>query len=74
MCDAPARAMLKNVKGHTGYSGCEKCTTRGEYSHEGNKMSYPEVGAPVRTNVVFDECVMKNITKGKIRCRDFPWE
>ena len=65
VCDAPARAMLKNVKGHTGYSGCEKCTTRGEYSHEGNKMSYPEVGAPVRTNVAFDEMRDEEHHKGE---------
>ena len=28
-CDAPARAWLKNVKGHGGYSACDKCTMPG---------------------------------------------
>uniref|UniRef100_X1YUT4 Uncharacterized protein n=1 Tax=Capitella teleta TaxID=283909 RepID=X1YUT4_CAPTE len=25
ICDAPARAYLKQIKGHNGYSSCEKC-------------------------------------------------
>ena len=31
-CDTPARAYVKNIKGHSGYFGCEKC------SQEGNIM------------------------------------
>ena len=55
VCYTPAHAMLKNVKGHTGYSGCEASTTRWENSHEGNNMSFPEVDVSVRTNVAFKE-------------------
>ena len=29
ICDAPARAFLKNIKGHTGYYACERCTIKG---------------------------------------------
>lgn len=31
ICDAPARAFLKNIKGHTGlkYNACERCMVRG---------------------------------------------
>lgn len=29
ICDAPARAYLKCIKGHTGYSSCERCTEYG---------------------------------------------
>ena len=29
-CDAPARQMLKSIKGHTGYSSCERCSVVGE--------------------------------------------
>lgn len=30
ICDAPARAYILGVKGHTGFSSCIKCTQRGE--------------------------------------------
>lgn len=30
ICDAPARAYLKCVKGHTGYYSCERCVIEGE--------------------------------------------
>ncbi len=31
ICDAPARAYTCNIKGHTGYFGCGKCTQEGSY-------------------------------------------
>lgn len=31
VCDAPARAFVKCVKMHSGYSSCEKCDQRGEW-------------------------------------------
>ena len=31
ICDAPARAFVKAVKGHNAYHGCDKCTQAGEY-------------------------------------------
>lgn len=50
MCDAPARAMVKNVKGHSGYSGCDKCEQYGVYR---NKVTFPETCAPRRTDHSF---------------------
>lgn len=29
MCDTPARAFIRGVKGHTAYHGCEKCNKSG---------------------------------------------
>ena len=52
MCDAPARAFVKNVKGHTGYSGCERCVQSGEWV---GKMTFPETEACLRTDIMFDE-------------------
>ena len=37
ICDAPARAMLKKIKGHSGYHACERCTIQGQYEKEVKK-------------------------------------
>ncbi len=52
ICDAPARAFVKNVKSHSGYAGCDQCTTHGEWQ---GKMTFPETCAPLRTDAQFDE-------------------
>ena len=52
VCDAPAQAFVKNVKGHTGYSGCERCVQSGEWV---GKMTFPETEACLRTDIMFDE-------------------
>ena len=52
ICDTPARAYVKNVKGHAGYSGCDKCTQEGEWM---GKMTYQDSSAPLRTDDTFDE-------------------
>jgi hypothetical protein len=39
ICDAPARCLLKNIKGHTGYYACERCKVKGNYVN--NKVTYP---------------------------------
>ena len=31
ICDAPPRAFVKCVKGHCGFSGCERCMQNGIY-------------------------------------------
>jgi hypothetical protein len=31
ICDAPARAYVTGIKGHTGFYGCGKCTVKGKY-------------------------------------------
>ena len=54
ICDAPARAYVKAVKGHTGYSGCDKCTQSGVYSN--HRMTFPERNAPLRTDENFKAC------------------
>jgi hypothetical protein len=43
---------VKNIKGHSRYFGCEKCTQEGDYH---NKMTFPETNATLRTDVSFDE-------------------
>ena len=47
LCDAPARAYVKQIKGHGGYYACEKCVTKGIYKN--SSMSYPVVTDTLRT-------------------------
>ena len=50
VCDAPARAMVKNVKGHSGFHGCEKCHDEGEWH---NKMTFLSTDSALRTDDEF---------------------
>ena len=51
VCDAPARAFIKGIKSHSGYSSCEKCTVVGEYS---GKVIFPMTSAKLRTDEDFN--------------------
>lgn len=51
VCNAPAPAFVKNVIGHSGYSGCEKCVQEGE--HVSNRVTFPETGSLLRTDEDF---------------------
>ena len=50
VCDAPARAMLKNIKGHSGFHGCEKCHDEGEWH---NKVTFLSTASVLRTDEEF---------------------
>jgi len=52
VCDSPARSFIKNVKGHTAYSSCERCVQSGIWD---GKMTFPEVSAQKETYIAFDE-------------------
>jgi len=51
VCDTPARAFVKNVKGHAGYFGCDKCMQEGK--HVKGRMTFPETSAKLRTDNSF---------------------
>lgn len=51
ICDAPARAYLKSIKGHTGYNACERCTTTGEM--DGSTMTYKDLNSSLRADEKF---------------------
>lgn len=51
IADAPARAFVKQVKGHSGYFGCEKCEEEGEYLS--GSLSFPGYRAQLRTDESF---------------------
>lgn len=51
ICNAPARAFIKGIKSHNGYSGCDKCVQSGVYMN--NRMTFPEANARARTDESF---------------------
>ncbi|XP_042145681.1 uncharacterized protein LOC115311732 [Ixodes scapularis] len=51
ICDAPARAYLKCIKGQTAYYGSEKCSQKGK--HDGKKVTLPDIDAPLCTDEDF---------------------
>ncbi|XP_060577087.1 uncharacterized protein LOC132734366 isoform X2 [Ruditapes philippinarum] len=53
VCDAPARAFLKGIKGHTGYYACERCTVKGFW--KGNRIVFISTNDhPSRTDTEFE--------------------
>jgi len=42
------KAFVLCVKGHSGYSSCIKCTTKGEYM--GNRICLPKIDAKLRSD------------------------
>jgi hypothetical protein len=53
IADAPARAFLKCVKMHNSYFGCDRCTAKGAWIE--GRVTYPELDAPLRTNIGFSQ-------------------
>ena len=51
VCDAPARAFVKQTKSHNAYYGCERCTQRGVWH---SKVTYPDCYATLRTDESFN--------------------
>ena len=47
ICDAPARAYVKQIKGHNAYFGCERCIQCGEWL---SKVTFPQTDAIPRTD------------------------
>ena len=52
ICDAPAHAYVRNIKGHNAYHGCDKCVQDGVWE---GKVTFPLVNSPVGTDADFDE-------------------
>jgi len=53
ICDAPARAFIKCIKGHSGFYACERCTQKGTHLKEERKMVFLDVNSPSRTGLSF---------------------
>jgi len=61
ICDAPARAFIKNVKQFSGYHGCDKCSQNGVWE---GKMTYPELDAQLRSDSDFEQMRDEDHHKG----------
>ena len=48
VCDAPARAFLKNIKAHNYYYGCERCVQEGAWLNQ--RLNYTETNSVLRTD------------------------
>lgn len=51
ICDAPARAFIKQIKGHTGFYGCERCIQKG--THPFGATIFNKIDSELRTNESF---------------------
>ncbi|XP_058128338.1 uncharacterized protein LOC131291482 [Anopheles ziemanni] len=55
IADTPARAFIKGVVGHAGYSSCQKCTVVGQYDSAARTIVFSGTQATQRTDEAFRE-------------------
>lgn len=53
ICDAPARAFVLKIKGHTAFFSCTKCIQKGNFID--NRITYRMENCPLRTGTSFRE-------------------
>lgn len=51
ICDMPAKAFIKYIKGHNAYYSCSICIQSGEYLK--GRMCFPECDASLRSDITF---------------------
>lgn len=66
ICDAPAKAFILAVKGHTGHSSCTKCIIEGE--HRERRVCFPQTDAPLRLDNDFKRKIDENYHNPNITC------
>lgn len=64
VCDAPAKAFIKCIKNHTGYSSCTKCYIEGDYIE--NRVCFPNANenSRLRTDLEFRSKLDENHHNG----------
>jgi len=68
--DAPARAYIKFIVGHTGYFSCERCTCEGEY--DGDKVVFETYKCAPRSDESFRAQTDENHHNGVSPLVDLP--
>ena len=58
ICDAPARASVKCVRGHNFRYGCDRCKQLGQ--HIRGRMTFPCVDAPLRSHEDFEQPIKEH--------------
>jgi hypothetical protein len=69
ICDAPARSMIKCIKSHTGYFGCERCEVEGNYV---GCVIFDEFNCPKRTDLTFRCKTNKEHHRGTSAIEELP--
>jgi len=70
ICDAPARAFVKCITYHTGYSACERCLC--EVDHDGKRVLYESRVSTPRTDELFDRQEDENHHRGASPLKEIP--
>ena len=73
ICDAPARAFLKCIKGHCGYYGCERCVVKGEYDGRVTFASLIYMGCHQRERPILLDHGIKCVKDFRQHASPFPW-
>ena len=63
ICDAPARAFIKSIKGHTGYYACERCVVKGQWKNN-RVMLHSSETCPPRTDDDFARGIYQDHQNG----------
>lgn len=70
ICDTPAKSFILQVKGHTDYSSCTKCTTKVDFRN--NTVCFPQINASLRTDLEFTSKTYKNFYIGTSIIEEIP--
>ncbi|XP_071575786.1 uncharacterized protein, partial [Temnothorax nylanderi] len=72
ICDTPAKSFILNVKGHTGFSSCSKCTIAGQSVNRTTCFPYEDVPSRARTDEEFIRQSDEDYHRGRTILTEIP--